>query len=136
MKKHEQIIILEDDEISMFVTQGILAPLEEKYEISYFTKTDDALDFIKKLSPSPSQPISLFMNVGIPLKEEDFVASAKKALVNFSSRLFLLSSVLVSGEMKKQFDALGFLCCIEKPLNEQKFVQAITEGQLSVPKVP
>ncbi len=125
MKKHEQIIILEDNEISMFVTQGMLASFEDSYTINYFTNTEETMAYLKGLNAASGSPVSLFVNVGIILYNEKFIQLAKDTLTSGPFRLFLLSSMPVAGEKKKHLLNAGFLCCIEKPLTEQKFLQAL-----------
>lgn len=67
----------------------------------------------------------MFVDIGIILKNQKFMESAKEILLKSSSRLFLLTSMPVTGDKMKEYEDSGFLCCIEKPLSEQKILHAL-----------
>lgn len=133
MKTIEHIIIVEDDEISLFISRNMLAPLEKNYSISYFTNVEETMDFLKKLPLASGSAVSLFVNISITLDNEEFTHLARKAILSTPFRLFLLAPMAVAGERKKQFENSGFLCCIEEPLTEQKFMQALNGTSPSIP---
>ena len=126
MKKSENIIIVEDNDISLFVTQSFLAPFENSYIISYFTSAEETMNFLSSFPLAKGTSISMFVDIGIILNNQEFIASAREILLTSSSRLFLLSSMPVADERMKEYQDSGFLCCIEKPLSEQKFLHALT----------
>lgn len=126
MKKFENIIILEDNDISLFVSKSFLAPFEKSYAINYFSNESETIKFLKHFPLTNETSVSIFVDISIILNNQEFIDSAKKILLTSPSRLFLLTSMPVGEEKLKEYQNSGFLCCIEKPLDEQKISHALT----------
>lgn len=126
MKKPDQIIYIDSDEISLFLAETILSAFEWQNPMQFFTELEKAFDYISTLQPSRENNILVFVNVAILMGEHELIRQLKTRLLPFSPRFCLLSSMPEAKKREKEFiEEIGISCYIEKPLTEEKFIQAL-----------
>ena len=126
MKKRDHIIFIEGDEISMFLAESIFSAIDSMNTVQYFSDTEKAFDFIKGLRSSPESIITLFINASALIGETEIIKQIKASLHPFNSRLCLLTSLSDSEKREKELlQEIGIACYMEKPLTEEKLMQAL-----------
>ena len=126
MKQPDQIIYIDSDEISLFLAENILSAFEWQNPMHFFTELEKAFDFISTLHPSTENKIIVFINVAILMGEHELIRQLKARLQPYSPRFCLLSSMPEAKKREKEFiEEIGISCYIEKPLTEEKFLQAL-----------
>ena len=129
MEKKDQIIFIESDEISLFLAQSLLEGLDFEGNIHYFSEMEEALEFIKALHPSSVNSVSLFVSTKILIGEKELMQQFREVLNQLPSIICLLSSVEgPSGEEKEYIEKMKVSCTVEKPLTEEKLLQALQEN--------
>ena len=124
MAKSDQIIIIDKDEISLFIDAEVLSPLEASYSISCFSTVEEAMYFIKESSFSPEITINLLIGSQAILNDKKSVKLIKEALALFSSRFCLLSTVQPMQE-REFIQEIDFSSHVQKPLTVEKFLKAL-----------
>lgn len=131
MEKQDFIILIESDEISLFLAQSLLEGLQFDGSARYFTEAEEGLAFIKALSSSSVHSLSLFVSTKVIIGEKELMKQFREVLNKFPSRVCLLSSVEgPSGEEKEYIEKMGVTCTVEKPLTEEKLLDAFQENGL------
>ena len=108
MAKLKQVVIVDNDKISLYLNQEVLAPLEASYSINYFSEKKKALNFIRNLESS----YSLFISAKCLIEERELLFLIKEA--STPSEIFILS--LEPDKDKGFLTGYEFLPFVQKPL--------------------
>ncbi|WP_152425050.1 hypothetical protein [Nafulsella turpanensis] len=131
MKKQDQIIFIESDEISLFLAESLLEAINFKGLSHFFTNMEEVLEFINALNSSRSGSVSLFISTKMLVGERELIQQLRDLLFHFPSKICLLSSMEgFSGEEKGDLQQMGISCTIEKPLTEAKLLHALQETDI------
>ena len=122
MVNREQIIFIDKDEISLFLTENALSSCYHNKPIQYFNNLEKSFDYMKGLESSDIDCVSVFIDSEFLMFNKGFIKLAKSVLNSFITRFFLLNTSLQLTKLEKHYiNEIDFVCIVEKPINEQKF---------------
>ena len=115
MSRLQEIVFIDQDEISLFLDKQALTEFESYYSLNYFINTRKALVFLKSLKTS----YILLVSARIIIDDSDFISLINE--VSVPSKICLLSS---SPELDKNHIAdFEFYTFIQKPLTIKDFLK-------------
>ncbi len=132
MKKINQIVIIDDNKIDLFINQRICSQVFEKATIKLFHSSEMALNYFK-IPSNKADFILLDINMPVingfeVLKEMENTTFLKKNKVEV---YFLSSSNLIT-DMNEAYSIKSCSGYIEKPLTKEKLVNAISSNDKHV----
>lgn len=129
MKKLTDIVIIDDDEISCFISRMLLEDLQLEQPLHYITEPTKALDFLKDLCAKSSGCILAVLDAHMPimdgfeiLEELNQWPATDRARIH----VVLVTSILTDREILKasKFKVEG---TYSKPLNKELLLEAMAK---------
>nr|WP_321410769.1 response regulator [uncultured Allomuricauda sp.] len=130
--KNPSILLVDDDEVYLFVTKKILNNMSDKLVINTFTDGEQAIEYIDLcLKENVELPEVILLDINMPFLDGwGFLAEFKKLkpkLMNESVNIFLVTSSNDPTDMKKAQDFEEITGYIVKPVFEDKMEEILKE---------
>ncbi|MBU2996977.1 response regulator [Cellulophaga baltica] len=127
----ENVLIVDDDEIYLYLIQRVLRELSNGVEIYTSTDGEQALDFIRKCDEDKQlAPKVILLDVNMPFLDGwGFLDEFKKLKVNFDDKIFiyLVTSSEMPADKKRALEYEELTGYIVKPISEKKLSGMLTE---------
>lgn len=131
MQNLKSIVVVDNDEISSFISQQVLSALHLAYHISYLSNVHEGLDYLKQTYPkgatvNEAESLDLVL-LGMTLKHFKFLDDIEDCKEVDSSRLcfILLTPMFTDREIKKISKYKSIHACIPKMLSEPVIREAL-----------
>lgn len=131
-RKLNNILIIDDDEISNFLMVEILQKLSITKNYKFLNNGKEGLDYIIKSFSNINQkiipPDLIFLDYRMPVMDgKEFIENLnKKNLQYFHWFNIILISTSIRNKDKEYFQNLGVKGFLEKPITEEKILDVIT----------
>lgn len=131
MKKNS-ILLVDDDEVYLFVTEKILNKLSEDIVVNSFTDGEKAIEYVKLcLDENIKLPQVILLDINMPFLDGwGFLAEFKKmksALPNQNVNIFMVTSSNDSSDLKRAQEFEELTGYVVKPVFEDKLVEILTD---------
>ncbi len=130
--KRPSILLVDDDEVYLFVTKKILNNLSEDILINSFTDGEQAIEYINLcLEKSVELPEVILLDINMPFMDGwGFLSEFKKmkpALTDQDVSIFMVTSSNDPNDIKKAHDFEEITGYVIKPVLEDKLTEILTE---------
>ena len=126
MEKREHVIFIEVDEIALFIAQNTLLSFESSCFLNYFRDTGNALTYLRNLKSFDTNRANVFICIEALMDDKNSINLIKAALPSCFFHFFLLTISSKLSNLEKQFiDERDFTCFVERPINENKFLECL-----------
>lgn len=130
-EKSSNIVLVDDDEVYLFIATKILKLLSKKLSVQTFTDGERAMDFIKRKAGVPDPlPEVILLDINMPYMDGwGFLREFQKLRPNITKevQIYLVTSSENPDE-KRRADEFGLLTgYIVKPISKNKLKSILTE---------
>ncbi len=128
MKKVERVLLIDDDEINNFINELLLRGLNVTDELHVFKNGKEALEFITEncIINSKLCPGLIILDHHMPVMDGmEFMQELNKLEgIDKKDLVVLLLAASTSVHDLEKFKELGIILTTDKPLSEQKVIEA------------
>ena len=129
-KSLDSILIIDDDEISNFITVSILEQSKKVKNIATAMSADEGLKYLKKNNGKPSMPQLILLDIKMPVKSgwdflTDYIAS--EDIDKEEITIVMLSSSVYPDDVHKSKSFKEVAGYLSKPITLQKVDQIFEE---------
>lgn len=126
MKYPSLVLLIDDDEISNFVTEAILKNNIQDSEIKSFSDPSEALSFLIKNFQKYAKPILIFLDINMPQMTgwEVLTELEKLSELNNSVEVVMTSSSIDENDKKNALENPRVINFIAKPISNE-FVKSL-----------
>lgn len=131
MKKTKKILLVDDDEIFVYLIKKTISDVTPTDQIKVFGNGQDAIDFLKKVAEDKqSLPDIIFLDLTMPVLDgwgflEEYVLLKPKFGKKIT--LYILSSSVSPSDILRAKKITSVSDFIIKPVSKEKFIEAITK---------
>lgn len=130
--KNPSILLVDDDEVYLFVTKKILNNMSDKLVINTFTDGEQAIEYIDLcLNENVELPEVILLDINMPFLDGwGFLAEFKKLkpkLMHENVNIFMVTSSNDPSDLKKAQDFEEITGYIVKPVFEDKMEEILKE---------
>ena len=130
--KKPRILLVDDDEVYLFVTKKILSNLSEEIVINTFTDGEQAIEYISMcLKENVPLPEVILLDINMPFLDGwGFLAEFKKMKPSLPSQnvdIFMVTSSDDPSDLKRAQNFEEITGYVVKPVFEEKLAEILTE---------
>lgn len=130
MIKKSNILLVDDDEIYLFLMKQTIQQLSNDLDVSSFTDGEQAVEFITKCIESNAElPEIIFLDINMPFLDGwGFLAEFKKlkSKIEHQICIYMVSSSMRDSDMKKAENFKELTGYVIKPVNKDQLAEIFT----------
>lgn len=128
MKKIQNLYLVDDDDIYVFLTRKIIEETQLTEHIEVFNNGQDALEYLKNLQDESMLPEIILLDLFMPVMDgweflEEFAMLKPK--LNRKITIYVTSSSISPNDMQRAKNISDVTDYVIKPINKERFVELI-----------
>lgn len=128
MKKIQNLYLVDDDDIYVFLTRKIIEETQLTEHIEVFNNGQDVLDYLKNINDDAMLPEIILLDLFMPVMDgweflEEFAMLKPK--LNRKITIYVTSSSISPHDMQRAKNISDVTDYVIKPINKERFVELI-----------